>query len=220
MNHFTISMLKSDNVKKLLWNTQPISIESISLLYLSAAISPYSGKYFKVKNKDQSVVKHIVLNSLKLSVAQSEFCDRLLVNARKISDTVARHEEYSMDRKSLGLFVREIGSRPLGSQWDLAILIAYLLDVSKLEQGLDCEEACLILEKYEELMKSIFSARLQNAYDIKPILDGKSVARILNMKPGPQIGHILQQLLEWQLSKNDPTEEQATNYLKSHFLAK
>ena len=174
----------------------------------------------KVKSKDLSVVKHIVLSSLKLSVAQSEFCDRLLMNAKLISDTVAKHTESAMERKVLGLFVRDIGSRPLGSQWDLAVLMAYLLDISQLEQGLDCAEAELKLKNYEKLMESIFIAGLQNAHDIKPILDGKSVAKILELKPGPQIGQILQQLLEWQLSRINPTEEEASLYLKSHFFAK
>ena len=207
-------------MKRLLWQTQPISVESLSLLYLSAAISPFRGMTLKVKSKDLSVVKHIVLSSLKLSVAQSEFCDRLLMNAKLISDTVAKHTESAMERKVLGLFVRDIGSRPLGSQWDLAVLMAYLLDISQLEQGLDCAEAELKLKNYEKLMESIFIAGLQNAHDIKPILDGKSVAKILELKPGPQIGQILQQLLEWQLSRINPTEEEASLYLKSHFFAK
>lgn len=212
--------MKSDGVKRLLWQTQPVSVESLSLLYLSASLSPFRGMTIKVKSKDLSVVKHIVLNSLKLSVAQSEFCDRLLVNAKMISDTVAKHAESAMERKDLGLFVRDIGSRPLGSQWDLAVLMAYLLDISHLEQALDCTEADLKLKNYEKLMESIFLAGLQNAHDIKPILDGKSVAKILELKPGPQIGQILQQLLEWQLSRINPTEDEAALYLKSHFFAK
>ena len=171
----------------------------------------------KVKNREQAIVKYIILHSLKLSVHQAEFCDRLLCNSKMISDSVQNFCESGVNRKSLGLLVREVGSRPLASQWDLSILMAFLIDALKRYPDLSEENILSLLKQYEKLMEAIFAASLQNSYDLRPILDGKSVAKILKMKPGPQIGVILQHLLEWQLGKIDPTEEEAIQYITLHF---
>jgi hypothetical protein len=53
---------------------------------------------------------------------------------------------------------------------------------------------------------------------LKPVLDGKRIANVLGMKPGPQMGHLIQQLMEWQVGTGDVSEEEAIHWVKSHFI--
>ncbi len=115
--------------------------------------------------------------------------------------------------------MRELGARPLGGHWDLAILMSLIIDLQNqnLVNELDGPVALAIFRKYENFVGSIHAHSLQNSYDTKHILDGKTVSKLLDIKPGPQVGLILQSLLEWQLGEVNPTVEEAKSWVIHHF---
>ncbi|KAJ3304667.1 CCA tRNA nucleotidyltransferase, mitochondrial [Kappamyces sp. JEL0829] len=202
----------------------PAERSSASIKYstiLKLFLAPFRTATHKVKSKVHTIVRHIVLHSLKLSIYQSDFCERLLVHADAIASAAKKHAQAPLDRKTIGLLVRDIGARPLGKQWDLAVLLALVVELY------DCELESIvggagqpIIDRYSGLVKHIFANSLQTAHDLKPILDGKSVAKVLNVKPGPHLGVILQELIEWQMEQVQPSEEQAIKHLQSKYLAK
>jgi hypothetical protein len=95
-------IVQDPNCTKTNWLKDRISPENRSMLYLASALSPYRGLNFLQKQKPFSVVKYIILNSLKLSMLQSDFCDRLLCNATKIQKHVNEFENEKFDRKTIG----------------------------------------------------------------------------------------------------------------------
>lgn len=81
----------------------------------------------------------------------------------------------------------------------------------------DSKEANELFSRYSKFMESIFAQSLQNAHELRPILDGKAVATLLGIKPGPRVGVLLQELIEWQLSKVDPTPEEAKLHIQRFY---
>lgn len=75
----------------------------------------------------------------------------------------------------------------------------------------------LLFVKYAKFIAAVKEHSLQDAFEVKHILDGKIVASILGIKPGKEVGIILQSLMEWQLSLTNPTVEEATAWVKDNF---
>jgi len=78
-------------------------------------------------------------------------------------------------------------------------------------------ESMQIIQRYTHFMKDVLVYKLQDVHDLKPILDGKKIAGVLGIKPGPQMGRLLNQLIEWQVSVGDVTEDEAIQWVKHHF---
>ncbi len=209
----------------ILWNSSTLIDDDRYHLYLACTLLPFRKLTLKVKNREQSQAKHIVCHSLKLSVLQGDTVERLLVNASAISDAVKLNSTNSLDRKTcgmiyldlfLGLLIRNLGSRPLGKSWDLAVLVSLINDLAAYD-SVECDDAKTCITLYTNFIEQVYAYSLQDAFDLKPLLDGKSLASLLNLKPGPQLGVILQDLIEWQLEQSDPSEEEAINFLKRKY---
>jgi tRNA nucleotidyltransferase (CCA-adding enzyme) len=129
---------------------------------------------------------------------------------------VRKNVQGSVTRKEIGMLIRELGARPILNQWDCCIFMSMILELSEipLENKNDISN---LLAMYEEFMKSIFAMKLQDAYDMKPILDGKTIAGILDIKPGPQLGQYIQDLVEWQLQNGQVTQDEAKQWIRTYF---
>lgn len=187
------------------WLRSKLSAANLAHLYLACALSPYRGLSFKVKKKDDSAIRFIVLNSLKLSTNQAEICEALVNQSFKIVDAVEKYKDLS--RKEIGLFIREVGSK-LGKDWELAFLLSLAIQIS-----LHPLEREAISKAFKAFVDGVYAMRLEHSYALKSILDGKEVALLLNIKPGKQVGEILQRLIEYQLSKESVTREEAELWL-------
>jgi tRNA nucleotidyltransferase (CCA-adding enzyme) len=225
MSRILNKLLSNGILDDIAWISDLSNKELIGRLYLATAISPYANSHFKQKLNANSqfkqiqTSKYIIGTSLKLSVHQSEFITGLLSHADKISELVFQNYTLEFNRKTAGLLIRELGQRPIGHNWDLCILISLTMDIYKFDLSVDKSEKefRLVLDRYSKFMKDVFLHQLQNSYDLKSIIDGKRVAKLLGIKPGPKVGVILQQLIEWQLLNGGVTEEEAIVWLKGHF---
>ncbi|KAJ3251476.1 CCA tRNA nucleotidyltransferase, mitochondrial [Boothiomyces macroporosus] len=207
-------VIKSESVNIIPWMTNFRQPEHYQHLYIASIVSPYKNMNYKAKGKEHPVDKFIICHSLKLSTLQGEYCHKLLANADQISKLVQQVNlaVENPDRKSVGLLVRELGQKPLVNNWDLAVLISLIFELTEHPQN-----ANRIIQSYQSFMKTVLAQRLSNAYEIKPLLDGNEIGELLKIKRGPRVGMLLQTLVEWQLEKGDPTKEEAIEWLKSHY---
>jgi tRNA nucleotidyltransferase (CCA-adding enzyme) len=214
-------ILKSDLLKEITWLSHVNDLEILFHLYLAASICPFRKISYRQKNKALLSPKYVVGTSLKLSTFASDFCTGLLIHSDKISSAILNHDIDDLERKSIGLLIRELGARPVGSNWDLCILTSLAIELSKLGDSITLTKTnphCYSLfKKYSQFMQRVFSENLQHCYDLRPILDGKRVAELLHIKPGPNVGKLLQQLLEWQISKGEVTTEDAERWILNHY---
>ncbi|KAJ3268809.1 CCA tRNA nucleotidyltransferase, mitochondrial [Terramyces sp. JEL0728] len=206
-------LIKKESVDNVPWMTKFRLSEHYQHLYIAAIVSPYKNLAYKAKGKDHPVDKFIICHSLKLSTLQGDYCHKLLSKSKQISKMVKQVNRSldNPDRTAIGMLVRELGQKPLAHNWDLAILISLVFELTETP-----ELEAKIVQEYQNFMKTVISQRLSNAYEMKPLLDGHEIGELLKIKRGPRVGMLLHSLIEWQLAKGEPSKEEAIDWLKSH----
>ncbi|KND02085.1 tRNA adenylyltransferase [Spizellomyces punctatus DAOM BR117] len=194
------------------------------LLYLTCAVAPFREYTYIEKEKEHRLSREVMLQSVKLSSYDADVTSAILANLDHVREAVMKHYTHGLDRKTLGLFVRHLGGKPLREKWPLALLFAWAFDLidrrawmrSHLvdDRGLETITA----DAYCHLIHTIRHLGLEDAQDFRPCLNGKEVATILGIKPGPEIGIYLQRLIELQFSKPEITKEECKHLLRSGFF--
>ncbi|KAG2174604.1 hypothetical protein INT44_006868, partial [Umbelopsis vinacea] len=75
-------------------------------------------------------------------------------------------------------------------------------------------EAQSIINMYQKLVQQTLDYGIENCYTFKPILDGKTVTKLLSIKPGKVIGELLEEIMAWQLGHPSGTTEECQDFIK------
>ena len=89
-------------LEKVLWIPSALSLEKIGYIYLACALAPYRGQSYTEKGRSHSVLKHVIMHSLKLSTIENDFVNAFLSNHTAVFDLVERHYRGPVDRKTIG----------------------------------------------------------------------------------------------------------------------
>jgi tRNA nucleotidyltransferase (CCA-adding enzyme) len=109
----------------------------------------------------------------------------------------------NISRKQIGTLIKQ-----LGSTWKLSSIIAYALE----SMNVDETEPSL---KYSQFIHYVHELHLDQAYDIKPLLNGHQIKTCLNLTHnGPLIGFYIEKVIEWQFEHVQGTEEECLLWLK------
>ena len=79
------------------------------------------------------------------------------------------------------------------------------------------------MAKYEALNAMIKTIGLTDVHNTRPLLDGKQICALYEIKPGKMIKPLLDELLSFQILQPEATKDDAQEYLlgkKSEFMAK
>lgn len=136
---------------------------------------------FESRGKEDSPVSHILKNSLKMSNAVKE-CVLIMLRSSSAFDNL---QTKGNSRQALGLYVRNVGP-----EWELSVLFNMVRLQEKDEP----------LIKARNIMADIESLQLAEAYKLKPLVNGKHLAQLLNRKPGAWLAPMLQKAVEYQLA--------------------
>ncbi len=135
----------------------------------------------------------------------------LLVNTDAIVAAVRANAIQPLERLALGKLIRSCAAVPIFSKWRMSFLMAFILELSpllkshnNLQQIDGFEEIAL---RYCKIMDRIDELGLGECYNLQPLMNGKEVAQLLGIKPGPTIGKYLQRLIEWQLEDPELTKQ-------------
>ena len=146
------------------------------------------------KNKPSPALEYMILRVMRLTNDLLNNITHILKGKKYIYQLV--EEKNEVTRLSAGRFVRLVGPK-----WELC---QYLLEDDS------------ILEFYNNVFYPfIASQNLSDAYSIKPLLDGKTLAKLRNIKPGPLVGQSIIEMIEWQLENPLGTADDYKNYLSS-----
>uniref|UniRef100_A0A803L025 Poly A polymerase head domain-containing protein n=1 Tax=Chenopodium quinoa TaxID=63459 RepID=A0A803L025_CHEQI len=181
------------------------SLESLNLndeqrrlcLYSALFLPLRSMVYRDNKKKKVPVVDFIFRNSLKLK--------------SKDAETVSSDSLGLMILLRLCLLLREIKDF-----WPVALLVSTLL----YPNGDLCESLAedLKLEKNRALFKQvkdvILKLDLENIWEAKPLVNGKDIMSILNLKAGPNVKEWQQKVIEWQLAHPTGTADECQEWLR------
>ncbi|KAI8809573.1 hypothetical protein BJ742DRAFT_804317 [Cladochytrium replicatum] len=192
------------------------------VLYLAAACLPFRKMTYTEKTKEYPMARFVVAVSLKLSTHDNDHVVALLSYIPRVRELVAAVEAGGawVSRQELGTFVRDMGAKPLFSEWNLSVIFALMVDLAELEPlavNLDDPRVISIISKYRNLLHRIQQDGLQQAWDLKPILSGKEVGSLLGMKPGKMIGTVLHEVILWQFRNPHGSREECETWLKGQF---
>lgn len=74
---------------------------------------------------------------------------------------------------------------------------------------------------WQEMERLVMNLGLDRAWEIKPLLDGRTIIQVLNLKnAGPLVGQWAERAMEWQLAHPDAPVEQCTAWLKEEYSSK
>ncbi|KAK9366337.1 hypothetical protein V1509DRAFT_630041 [Lipomyces kononenkoae] len=202
-------------MQRLLESHQPIVTQSLiqdryilRLVYLYVALRPWYG--IQVSHKFETTFL-IVRDSLKLPSSLGTMISNIMKSAAEACCLV-RSPGWS--RKDAGLFVRQAGQ-----YWRVVLLCSLASDIEKQLSNQGQESATLQeiintgTERYSNLTKFIVDNDLTNAWQLKPILDGKEVMKVMELQKGPQIAEFLQKVIEWQFEFPDKNKDDCLEYL-------
>ncbi|CAG8533943.1 1046_t:CDS:10 [Diversispora eburnea] len=137
-----------------------------------------------------------------LSNADNEMVEKLINNIDIIMDKVKKNEEIILDRKPMGLLIRELKDKWLNS---IIITLAYELmpEFDNIQKEL-WDKPNEIIRKYNNFISRIYDLGLQEC----------EVIKLLNIKPGIIMKQILNSVIEWQLENPNGSKEQCEKYIK------
>ncbi|KAI9025600.1 hypothetical protein DFJ74DRAFT_664922 [Hyaloraphidium curvatum] len=209
----------SDELKKV---RDSIDVTEAAHLFLAAELLPFAGLTYLEKKKEVAAVRFVVKDSLKLSNVEADMVCALQENTGRVADVANAVAAGDDDRVKIGSLVRELGTRPLMDRWPIAVVMAMIAECVRVHpEGDDAFDfAVPVLAKYEHLLATVERLGLGGAWELKPIVDGQKVLLALQMKPGPRLKAILDDLIKWQLANPAADEEAATSWLVETFAEK
>ncbi|KAJ2334605.1 CCA tRNA nucleotidyltransferase, mitochondrial [Coemansia sp. RSA 2681] len=175
-------------------------------LMLAAFLYPYRGMLVRDKKKTVSMAYVVVRDGLKLSLLDAESTVGLHQYAAVLAHAASACVAGSLDRKTLGLQIREIGSR-----WPQSVLFAAAVELLEREGS---DALATVSEKYKAYVDRVVAENLAEAYAMKHIVDGKTAAKILGIKPGPALKGVLDRVMDWQLDHPQGTRGECEAFIE------
>jgi tRNA nucleotidyltransferase (CCA-adding enzyme) len=72
-----------------------------------------------------------------------------------------------------------------------------------------------LYNKYKEIIEFIKKEKMENIENVKPLLDGKEIMKILNMKDGKKLKNYINLILKEQINNPNMTKDDCINLIKS-----
>ncbi|KAL5712262.1 CCA tRNA nucleotidyltransferase [Ranunculus cassubicifolius] len=175
--------------------------------------------YADNKGKKLPMVNHIFRNSLKLKSSDAETVMKLHEAAQKFLSLIpsltsnnldhVQEDQERIKRISAGKLLREIKSF-----WRTSLLISILMSCGK-EFPKECAELDKSKQLYQSVEKAVMELGLDKVWEQKPLVNGKEIINILQLKTGgPQVKKWQDRLLEWQLGHPYGTAEECLDWMR------
>ena len=155
----------------------------------------------------------------------AEYVELLEIHAQDNSVFINQSEKVL----KLGWFIREAGER-FTSVSILATAWLYCKDLDQVdthqvikEQGVDLERLAQITQGQTGLNQCIKDLGLDDFHKVKPLMDGKSIANLYEIKPGKLLKPLIDELISFQILHPGSSKDDAEVYLlgrKEELIAK
>ncbi|KAI9260619.1 hypothetical protein BDA99DRAFT_439619 [Phascolomyces articulosus] len=210
-----VQWLSYQNLEKL----RPQSTDERRLLYLNSALLPFLGVSSEFKKRSIPAVHLVLKDSIKFSNYDMNSSSTLFRGIPMFEQVV---NNKGVSRSELGMLIRE-----MGSLWQTALKLALVKELLEFHNDVEWDNPeknqvteSDICKKYLALIEKVESYGITNCYQWKPMLDGKKVASVLGIKPGPGMAVLLKQTMIWQLEHPDGTEDDCKEMIKNYWQAR
>lgn len=211
-----------------------LSAEQCRLYLYGALFIPLRHLVYKdSKGKKVPVVSHVILNSLKLKAKDAETVVSLHNASEEFVSLIpfitssedSEHVRTEMEEENLDVplplrrrIVAGLVLQQIKDFWRVSLLMSTLLSHSNanaeefLKGDSKLEESSNMFNRVE---KSITELGLDDVWKVKPLLDGKAIMGVLQLKSGgPQVGEWQKRVIKWQLIHPSGTAEECIDWIK------
>ncbi|KAM3581107.1 CCA tRNA nucleotidyltransferase, mitochondrial [Umbelopsis sp. WA50703] len=190
--------------------------EQIRQLYLASNLLPYRNITYTQKGRVYPAVGEVLHGSLKTKNEDVTTISKVHKCIEPIQQVVRRNADSTINRSDLGMLIRSVTS-----VWPLAVKVSLIADllpyhqeiIRQSEQSDLSPEVQQIISLYENLVRQTAEYGITDCYNLKPILDGKTIAKTLSIKPGPAIRELLEKVMAWQLENPSGTADECKAYI-------
>lgn len=189
------------------------------ICWIAAAESPWLGRIFdRDKKKDIPAAASAARDGIKLKNKDFETLVKCFRHAEEIHKLVRENaaSKEGLSRSRVGLAIRKYGS-----EWRLQVFTSLLFDLIPLWDAAgestagSLQDLTEVLDLYTTFVKQVERLKLQDAWDFKPLLNGKELQDALDKRPGGWMKEALDIIMEWQLDHPEGGKEEALTHLKS-----
>lgn len=192
----------------------PNSTQCALLAALFVPIATF--KFLTPKRKQESLVTHIMINSIKFTSKDTALVSAFLKIHPQMVELVANKDMWS--RKTVGRLLFDAGEH-----WRdiLYLSLASVLPPIPIKKSLVPElptlelsaEGKKLMEQYDAFAKYVADEKLEDAWSFKTLFNGKQVAAMLSTKAGPWVTKALKLILEWQFDNPNGTADEAKEWI-------
>lgn len=188
--HINLLMAYSGETKKMIW--------ALCALYPWDKITAVTEK-----NKPCLALFMIIREGIKWSTHDGDVVTAAINNVDAIEEAVnAVNSGSSPSRADLAQLVRKCGEH-----WSANVLFAAQKSIVS---GADMEST---LKQHSALVDAIVDQKVDDAWSIKPLVNGKEIMATLQAKPGKWLATLLNDVVVWQFTNPEGTKKQCLDYV-------
>ena len=216
-----IILIKSFVDKKNLFNEQKNEInnkQKLKIANYACLLTPY--KNFEVLEKNKNVPLYKIICTKKLILPKTEINEISLIieGETELKKIMSNKNEEIFTRINMGLYLMKYKYSNIINIIKLSICDEYLNYLNNNEtiiEGYDINIINYIIDKYKKVMGYIKTEKLENIENIKPLLDGKQIKQMFNIKNGKDIKKFIDILIKEQINNPNITREECITLIKS-----
>jgi len=146
------------------------------------------------KGKFDSVIKYVILESLKLSSDDANGVHLLSSSSHQFKNLIHKSKKEEITRREAGFLLRAVG--PF---WKQAVIVALVNELPPFEgdviQALSesfNSEAVNLIQLYEGFIEQIDRWNLNNVWELKNLVNGNQLMEMYERKAGPWLAEALE----------------------------
>lgn len=195
-----------------------INKQKFKIANYSCLLMPYKNFEMLEKNKKISLSQVICTKRFLLPKSEINEISLIIEGETKLIKKINNKNEEIFTRLNIGLFLMKYKYSNIITIIILSICEEYLNYLNNNEviiEGYDMNIINNIIDKYKKVMDYIIDEKLENIENIKPLLDGKQIKQMFNIKNGKDIKKYIDILIEHQIKYPNITKEECISLIKS-----
>jgi len=212
-----IILIKSYLDKKNIIN-EPKNKEKLKIANYAFLLSPYKNIEIPEKNKNSILSKVMCTKKFSLPKADANEITTIIEGEIEFLNLIKNKGEEIFSRVNLGLYLMKYKYKNFINIIKLVICEEYLNTLNEKEkiiEEIDENTMNKIIDKNIKIIEYIKKEELEKVENIKPLLDGKKIKEIFNVKNGKDIKKYIDILIKEQINNPKLTKEECINLIKS-----
>jgi len=160
--------------------------------------------------KVEGVHNFVMFESLKQPTKSKNFVHKCLSH---LDDIIKHVNSEEFDVVEVGILLKELEECS-----DAGFLLAlateyyntYLVDQ---QSDIDQEKLTEMMNKYEAFYQKVKDHKIDHAHLIKPLMNGKDIMKLYDVKGGPFMKQVCDEVFKWQLVHPDGQEDELKEYM-------